>query len=73
MENKGTEMPEELVNLKISYCGKCDGVVRTAVEHMMSKESKKEFALEAMEHNLTIKTISLIEYRVTKLKWCECR
>ncbi len=72
MENKGTEMPEELVNLKISYCGKCDGVIRTAVEHMMTLKSKREFSKEALEHNLSIKTISLIEYRATKLKWCDC-
>ncbi len=36
-------------------------------------KSKRDFSKEAFEHDLAISTISLIEYRATKLKWCECK
>lgn len=73
MENKkNSELPEEEVKIKISNCKKCNGVVRTAVEHMMSQKSKRDFSKEAFQYDLAISTISLIEYRATKLKWCEC-
>jgi hypothetical protein len=65
-------LPEEEVAVKISTCNKCGGIVRTAVEHLMDTKSKNEFAKEAMKHNLSIKTISLLEYQATETKWCEC-
>ena len=35
--------PDELVNVKISTCPKCNGYFRIAVEHLMDKNSEKEF------------------------------
>ena len=72
VDNKKIEIPEEDVKIKISTCKKCNGIIRTAVEHMMSMKSKREFSKEAFEYDLAISTISLIEYRATKIKWCDC-
>lgn len=71
-DKRKTELPEEEVKIKISTCKKCNGLIRTAVEHMMSQKSKRDFSKEAFEHDLAISTISLIEYRATKIKWCDC-
>jgi hypothetical protein len=72
VDNKKIEIPEEDVKIKISTCKKCNGIIRTAVEHMMSMKSKREFSKEAFEYDLAISTISLIEYRASKIKWCDC-
>lgn len=71
-KNKKLDLPEKEVKIKISTCKKCNGIIRTAVEHMMSMKSKRDFSKEAFEHDLAISTISLIEYRATKIKWCDC-
>lgn len=72
VDKRKTELPEEEVKIKISTCKKCNGIIRTAVEHMMSQKSKRDFSKEAFEYDLTISTISLIEYRTNKIKWCDC-
>lgn len=72
VDKRNTELPDEEVKLKISTCKKCSGIVRTAVEHMMSQKSKRDFSKEAFQHDLAISTISLIEYRAKKIKWCDC-
>lgn len=72
-DKTNSELPEEQVKIKLSTCKKCNGIVRTAVEHMMSQKSKRDFSKEAFEYDLAISTISLIEYRAKKIKWCECK
>ena len=65
-------LPEEEVVVKISVCQKCNGVVRTAVKHMMDRKSKTDFAKEVMEYNLSVKEQPLLEYREENADWCEC-
>lgn len=65
-------LPEEEVVIKISVCNKCDGIVRTAVKHMMDRKSKNDFAKEVMQYNLNVKEQPLLEYREQKADWCEC-
>lgn len=65
-------IPDDLVNVKMSMCNKCGGIVRVAVEHMMTRSSKNEFAKEVFEYDLNVKTISLLEYRekIKTAEWC---
>lgn len=65
-------LPDEEVSMKMSLCGTCEGIIRVAVEHMMNKKSKKEFADEVMEYNLSVKSMPLLEYRDKNPDWCEC-
>lgn len=65
-------LPEEEVVVKISVCNKCNGIVRTAVKHMMDRKSKNDFAKEVMEYNLSVKEQPLLEYREKNPDWCEC-
>jgi len=65
-------LPEEEVNVKMSLCGTCEGIIRVAVEHMMDKKTKKEFAMEVMDYNLSVKTMPLLEYRDKTPDWCSC-
>lgn len=67
-----TEIPDEDVIIKISQCGKCNGVVRAAAKHMLDIKRKNEFMKEVMEHNLSVREQSLIEYREQNPKWCKC-
>ena len=66
-------LPDEEVNVKISLCGTCEGIIRVAVEHTMDRKTKKEFAMEVLEYNLSVKTIPLLEYRENKISWCSCK
>lgn len=63
---------ESEVLVKISYCQKCNGMVRAAVQHLMDKNSKKEFMKDVMENDLAVKDISLIDYRKGQT-WCDCK
>ena len=65
-------LPDEEVIVKISLCNICDGIIRTAVKHMMTLKTKNSFAKEVMEHNLSVKEQSLLDYRKANAKWCEC-
>jgi len=65
-------LPEEKVVVKISVCNKCNGIVRSAVKHMMDRKSIKDFAKEVMEYNLSVKEQPLLEYREQNTDWCEC-
>jgi hypothetical protein len=69
---KDKDIPESEVKVKISTCSKCNGGVRFAIEHSMDKQSKKDFMKEVSEYNLNIKTITLAEYRASKVAWCDC-
>lgn len=66
------DIADEDVNVKLSVCQKCKGVVRAAVEHMMDKKSIRNFAEEAMTYNLAIHRIKLSKYKGKKYKWCSC-
>ena len=63
---------DEEVNIKLSSCLKCNGVVTASVEHMMDSKMKKEFYNEAKKYNLNISTMKLLDYRENNPKWCEC-
>jgi hypothetical protein len=67
-----TRLPDEEVKIKLSLCQKCNGIVRAAVEHQMNIKSKNEFLKEVMKYDLSVKTISLLEYREGKNDWCNC-
>ena len=66
------ELEDKDVNVKLSFCQKCDGVVCASVEHAMTIKDKNVFMKNVMEHNLSVKTIPLLEYRKNKPKWCSC-
>lgn len=66
-------LPDEEVVVKMSICNKCNGVVRTAVVHLMTASGKKEFMNEVSKHNLNIKHQPLLEYRKDNPKWCDCK
>ncbi|MEK6883899.1 MAG: hypothetical protein AABY22_29990 [Nanoarchaeota archaeon] len=67
-----TKIADKDVEVKLSVCGKCNGIIRVAVLHLMDKKTKADFAKEAMEHNLSVKQQPLIEYRKENAKWCDC-
>jgi hypothetical protein len=62
----------EIVNLKISSCQKCKGIVRVAVEHLMNRKAKSDFALEAIENDLTISSVALSEHKSRENIFCRC-
>lgn len=66
-------IPEAEVKVKLSLCNVCLGIVRAAVEHEMNTKMKNEFLKEVMKHDLSVKTISLSEYRQNKHSWCNCK
>lgn len=74
-ENKNSEEPKTVM-VKVSFCHKCNGWVRSAVMHRMSKQSKKEFAIEAFEYNLTIREMTIDEHsemiNSDNNKTCKC-
>lgn len=73
MAKKAAEVLDEDVKIKQSICPKCDGVVRSAVLHLLKGKSKNEFAKEVMDYNLSVREISLMEYRAaTTTQWCKC-
>lgn len=71
MEAAEKTIPDSRVKVKISKCPKCKGIVRAAVEHMMTIESSKEFYKECIKHNLGIDIVSLKKYR-SMTNYCEC-
>ena len=66
------KLSDEKVVVKLSLCGKCNGVVRVAIKHMMNTKSKNEFSKEVMEYNLSVKEMPLLEYREHNPQWCKC-
>jgi len=65
-------MKSSEVIVKISKCQKCNGIVRTAIKHMMDARSKREFADEVLDYNLLVIEKSLPEYSNEKNNWCQC-
>ncbi len=62
------DIQEKDVKVKMSICPECKNAIRVAVEHTMDKSSKRDFMKEVDKYNLDIKTISLIDYRESKIK-----
>ena len=73
MEDKEDRVPDEETVIKMSKCSKCDGIIRVGVEHCMDKQQLKEFGLEAVEHNLSISSMPLLDYRARPPHWCYCK
>lgn len=73
MSDKRTDLPDEEVSVKLLLCGKCSGIIRTAVVHMMDLKMRNSFAREAMQGNLLVKEQSLLEYREADAPWCNCK
>lgn len=69
---KSEMIPEKDVTVKFSVCGKCKGIVRVAVVHLMSKKDCNEFGKEVVDFNLSVKELPLLKYRKKKSNWCEC-
>lgn len=71
--NDKMKMPtDEDAIVKISYCSKCEGIVRSSIEQTMNRKSKLEFAKEVMIYNLSVKSMPLLEYRKLNWEWCKC-
>jgi transcription elongation factor Elf1 len=66
---KQSELPDEQVKVVIASCTKCSEVIRVGIEHMMDK---KDFYKEVVKYNLSVKTVSLTEYR-KGINWCRCK
>ena len=62
------KMEDKDVKIKMSVCPECGNAIRVAVEHTMDTKSKNEFAKEVMKYDLQVKTISLEEYRSSKVE-----
>ena len=56
------------VKIKMSICPECGNAIRMSVEHMMDTKMRNEFAKEVMKYDLQVKTISLEEYRKSKIE-----
>ncbi len=67
------KLPDEDVKIKLSTCNECNGIVRAAVEHMMTTKTRNEFTKEVMKYNLTVSEQPLLEYRSKIAKWCKCK
>jgi diaminopimelate epimerase len=61
-------MDDKDVKIKMSVCPECGNAIRVAVDHLMTSKSRRSFAKEVMEFDLRVKTISLEEYRSTKVQ-----
>lgn len=66
------KLPEEEVIVKISSCQKCDGIVTTAVKHLMTTKTKNIFMKDVLNYNLSVKEKPLLEMRAENANWCEC-
>lgn len=66
-------IPDDQVKIKLSVCKKCGNMVRAAVSHQMTRKMKIEFMNEVMDHDLSVETITLPEYRERNLNFCKCK
>lgn len=62
------QIEEKDVKVKMACCPECGNPSVVAIEHSMSKESKKDFMKTVSDYNLDIKTISLEEYRNSEIE-----
>lgn len=63
--------PDDQVRVQVARCPACKKIVRMAVVHKMTKESKLEF-LELMELRCEISQIGLEEARNTEMCFLDC-
>lgn len=68
LPNEKTKEPQ----VKVSICPKCKGWVRVGAWDRMNRKLRSEFSLEAIEHNLSVKSLSLSKYQKIDLKMCSC-
>lgn len=66
------QIKDEDVIVKRSICSKCQGLVRVAVKNTMDAKSKREFAKEVFQYNLSVSEISLEDFHKEKSDWCSC-
>ncbi len=67
-----TDLPDDQVIVKATKCD-CGGYVRVAVKHEQTARSKRQMAKEAMEYNLSVVELPLLEYRGGITEWCQCK
>ena len=67
------DKPDNKVKVKISYCKKCNGWVRSSIEHLMDVDSTIDFYKEVKKYDLEVKTTSLIKFRKMNTKYCNCK
>lgn len=70
--NADTKLPDDQVKIKLSICTSCKGFVRAAVDHKLTTVERNRFAKEAMQFNLEIRTIPLLDYRKQEIPFCMC-
>ena len=66
------ELSEDKVNVKVSFCQNCNGIIASCIEHKMDIKSKNRFAKEVLKYDLSVKTIPLLEFRSIDKKLCNC-
>lgn len=61
--------------IKISVCQSCSGWVRaSALDYFQSNtKARNEFMREVGKHNLSVREISLSEWRENKIAHCNCK
>lgn len=64
---------DDEVNILLSLCRLCDGIVCAGVETAMDSQMKKDFFKEVVKFELNVKTVPLKEYRDKHLGWCDCK
>ena len=62
------DIQEKDVKIKMSICPECGSMVRVAIEHRMTEDSKKEFMKEVLKYNLDIKTVSLEDFSTSNIE-----
>ena len=67
------EVPDEEVWIRISSCRKCGGCVRQAVVYRLTSKTRAMFNREVLKYDLAINEMTLLDYRKTKIKWCNCK
>ena len=68
-----SNLPDEQVLVKVSNCKKCKGIVRVAILHIMDAKSTGVFEREVKKFDLSVKTVSLLQYRTEPEDWCNCK
>lgn len=56
----------------ISFCPKCEKLVRIGTLSEMTTECQKEFISEVVDYNLDVKTMIHNKFITTPVKWCLC-
>jgi hypothetical protein len=65
------KLSDDQVRVQVARCPACKNIVRMAVVHKMTKESKKEF-MELMDLRCEISQIGLWEARNSEMCFLDC-